>query len=145
MTWVFLGRAGALFFVAGAAGAMVLSACGAGEPGATASKALIERGAVLYQANCLTCHSGAKGGNIKDIPPPHNGNGHTWHHPDQQLIDITLNGLPLTVPGQKMPAFKDMLSEEDVQAILAYVKMWWTKDQRAWQATVTAQQKQVPQ
>jgi hypothetical protein len=49
-----------------------------------------------------------------------NANGHTWHHPDRQLIDIVLNGsgemgrmmrqmmgVPESVP--RMPAFKGVL------------------------------------
>lgn len=75
---------------------------------------------------------------MRDIPPPHNANGHTWHHPDQQLTDIVLNGFSFSVERQKMPAFKDTLTEDDVQAILSHIKMWWTDEQRQHQAEVTA-------
>ncbi len=123
--------------------AIIFTGCGnsgANQSTPASSPGLVEKGAVLYQANCLSCHGGSTGGNLRDIPPPHNANGHTWHHPDQQLIDIVLNGLSFSVEGQqKMPAFKDKLTEEDVKAILAYIKTWWTPKQRAWQATVTAQ------
>lgn len=102
------------------------------------SKATIERGAALYEANCLTCHVGPTGGSLRDIPPPHNANGHTWHHADQQIIDVILNGFSFSLEEQKMPPFKDTLTEEEAKAILAYIKTWWTKEQREWQATVTA-------
>lgn len=97
------------------------------------------RGSDLYQQNCLQCHGGATGGKLKDIPPPHNANGHTWHHADQQLTDMTLNGISFSLEEQKMPAFRDKLAEEDVKAILAYIKTWWTEEQRKWQREVTEQ------
>ncbi len=109
---------------------------------------LLERGEALYNANCRSCHGGATGGQMMDIPPPHNANGHTWHHPDCQLIDIVLNGsgemgemmrrmmgVPEDTP--RMPAFKGKLTEEEVEAILTYIKTWWTEEQRQVQARIT--------
>lgn len=121
--------------------ALALSACGIyGQAGTgTAFPPLVERGSVLYQQYCQSCHGGATGGNLKDIPPPHNANGHTWHHADQQIIDIIHNGFSFSLPEeQKMPAFKEKLAEDDAKAILAYIKTWWTEEQRRWQAEVTA-------
>jgi mono/diheme cytochrome c family protein len=115
-----------------------LVACGGANAPATADPTLA-KGAGLYTANCQSCHGGATGGNLKDIPPPHNANGHTWHHADQQLIDMTLNGISFSLEAQKMPAFKDKLTEEDVKAILAYIKTWWTEEQRKSQREVTRQ------
>ncbi len=75
---------------------------------------------------------------MRDIPPPHNANGHTWHHPDQLLMDIIQNGLAFAVEGQPtMPAFKDTLSPEETGMIVAYIKTLWTPEQRSFQATVT--------
>jgi mono/diheme cytochrome c family protein len=86
------------------------------------------------------------------IPPRHNANGHTWHHSDRQLMDTILNGsgemgemmrqmlgAPQGTP--RMPAFKATLTEEDIAAILAYIKTWWTEEQREWQAQVTRMQR----
>ncbi len=98
-----------------------------------------EQGRVLYTQYCTQCHGGAKGGKLQDIPPRHNANGHTWHHPDQQLTAIVLDGFSFSVESQKMPAFKGQLTEEDVRAVLAYIKTWWTPEQREWQAKVTAE------
>ena len=107
-------------------------------------------GAALYDANCVTCHGGPTGGQMMDYPPRHNANGHTWHHPDCQLQDTVLNGpgemgemmrrmmgVPTTTP--RMPAWKGKLSEEEVLAILAYIKTWWTEGQRQQQARATQQ------
>lgn len=121
--------------------ALALSSCGGTqvEPGGTPADPFIQNGARLYQANCQVCHGGATGGKLKDIPPPHNANGHTWDHPDQWLTAAILNGITFSLEEQKMPAFKDQLTEEDVKAILAYIKTWWTEEQRASQKKVTEQ------
>ena len=37
----------------------------------------------------------------------------------------------------QMPAFRDKLSESEADAILAYIKTWWTDEQRQSQADVT--------
>jgi len=78
------------------------------------------------------------GGSPTDFPPPHNAQGHTWHHGDCELIRWTLEGKPsFGATGTTMPAFADRLSEEDVRNILAHIKTWWTEEQREAQARVT--------
>lgn len=101
------------------------------------------RGEELYEANCASCHGGATGGDIADIPPRHNAEGHTWHHPDCELIEIVQDGMPrrpgLPDDAPTMPAFGDRLEEEDIQAILAHIKTWWDDDQLDFQGQVTRQ------
>jgi mono/diheme cytochrome c family protein len=123
------------------AAVFVLSSC-AGKPGLAgtpSSGSLAERGERLYQHNCQSCHGGATGGGLRDIPPPHNANGHTWEHADQLLTKIILEGVADPQQPQQMPAFKDRLTNEDVQAILTYIKTWWTEEQRQFQAKATAE------
>jgi hypothetical protein len=36
-----------------------------------------------------------------------------------------------------MPPFKDKLTELEVDAILIYIKTWWTEDQRERQADIS--------
>lgn len=85
---------------------------------------------------------------MMDIPPRHNANGHTWHHPDCQLVQIVLNGsgamgemmrqmMPNPQDAPRMPTFRGQLTEDEVMAILAYLKTWWTEEQRVWQAQVS--------
>jgi mono/diheme cytochrome c family protein len=38
-----------------------------------------------------------------------------------------------------MPAYVEVLTDEQIMGILAYIRRWWTDDQRAYQAQVTAQ------
>lgn len=95
---------------------------------------VVETGARLYAENCSTCHGDRDGkGGIPEAPR-HNDTGHTWHHPDAQLRDWVLNG---KVGFGQMPPQKDKLSAEQVDLILAYVKTWWTPDQRASQEDVS--------
>jgi len=97
------------------------------------------RGAELYEQQCQSCHGGPTGGSATDFPPPHNTQGHTWHHGDCDLIRWTLEGKPsLDTTGTTMPAFAGELSEADVRDILAHIKTWWTEEQRESQARVTA-------
>ena len=111
----------------------------------------LTRGEQLYNANCLVCHQGATGGAMMDYPPRHNANGHTWHHPDCELIQIILSGgdemtemmrqmMNPNPDAPRMPAWKDKLSREDIDAILAFIKTWWTEDERQAQARITQQQ-----
>src|SRR3546814_14468250 len=65
--------------------------------------------------------------------PPHDDTGHTWHHPDAVLFDLVKNGL---IPGRTapsdyqsdMPAFGSTLSDEQIIAVLAYIKSTWSSD-----------------
>lgn len=120
-------------------------------PGPVEPSAVVASGQALYETYCLGCHGGAEGGAMMDWPPRHNANGHTWHHPDCQLVATVLDGssemgemmrgmmgVPRDAP--RMPAFRGQLSEQDVRAILAYLKTWWTPQQRDFQRRVTEAQ-----
>lgn len=59
-------------------------------------------GEAVYMDNCASCHGADLQGetNWQDrdsdgylSAPPHDGNGHAWHHPDAQLLDITRRGV----------------------------------------------------
>jgi mono/diheme cytochrome c family protein len=104
-----------------------------------ADKARVELGKVLYANHCAACH----GANLQGQPnwrdrmangrlpaPPHDKTGHTWHHPDPLLVDMIKNGL---VPGRTappgyesdMPAYDGVLSDDEIIAIIAYIKSTW--------------------
>lgn len=93
----------------------------------------LERGRALYGQWCQTCHGEAvTGAGGEPTAPVHGPQGHTWHHPDGQLEAIILG--QFTYPGRTMPSFDSHLSEEEVAAILAYLKEGWTTEQREVQA-----------
>ena len=100
------------------------------------------RGQALYEANCVSCHAGPTGGTFGDYPPPHNANGHTWHHPDCFITRVTRDGIrepsALVPPdAPTMPAFRDRLSSDDINAVVAYIKTLWTPEERDAQASFT--------
>jgi mono/diheme cytochrome c family protein len=123
--------------------AATLAGCGALGAGRESEEARVARGEALYDTHCIDCHGGPTGGDLADVPPRHNAQGHTWHHGDCELVRWTLEGLPprpgLPPDTPPMPAFAGDLDEADVEAILAHLRTWWTPEQRAHQERVTAQ------
>lgn len=61
--------------------------------------------------------------------PPHDETGHTWHHADSVLFGITKRGLvpPYAPPDYQsdMPGFARRLSDDDIWAVLAFIKSHW--------------------
>ena len=109
------------------------------------------RGERLYNVYCSTCHGGADvaqgSASRASYPPPHNASGHTWQHPTCELEAIVRDGgddmtralrAAQAPPGAvEMPSFKDRLSADEIDAILAYIKTMWTDEQRQSQERVT--------
>jgi mono/diheme cytochrome c family protein len=69
--------------------------------------------------------------------PPHTNAGHTWHHPDRLLEEIVLKGSREVYRKEGMPAFENILTQEEVRAILGYLRTWWGEEQRGFQVEVT--------
>ena len=110
---------------------------------------MLDQGADLYAENCASCHGADLEGqpdwrrrleNGRMPAPPHDEAGHTWHHADQQLFDITKNGLASVVPGYEsdMPVFEGILSDAEITAILGYIKSTWPERERNYQAEITS-------
>ncbi len=97
---------------------------------------LVRQGEAIYTSTCITCHGDETGSDRQFGAPPHNETGHTWHHPDRLLFEWILEGPPLRTA---MPAFKETLSEEEVRAVLAYIKTFWPEDIRRNQITFSQQ------
>tara|TARA_Y100000815_G_scaffold19648_1_gene16859 strand:- start:628 stop:1110 length:483 start_codon:yes stop_codon:yes gene_type:complete len=117
--------------------------------GAPVTAEQIELGQEVYAANCASCH----GANLEGQPdwrrrnvngrmpaPPHDASGHTWHHADRPLFTITKLGVGAVVPGYEsdMPAFEGILSDDEIAAVLAFIKSTWPERERGFQAEVTA-------
>jgi mono/diheme cytochrome c family protein len=105
-------------------------------PGDAARIALGER---VYVQHCAACHGAKLEGqpewrsrlaNGRLPAPPHDESGHTWHHPDGVLFAITKNGLvPPYAPQwyeSDMPAFAGKLSDDEIWAVLGFIKSRWT-------------------
>ena len=101
---------------------------------------VIARGKTVYAEQCAACH----GSNLEGQPgwkkrrpdgtllaPPHNETGHTWHHRDQLLFDLTKLGLKALAGSDyktDMPVYKDILSDADIIATLSWIKSTWPAD-----------------
>lgn len=93
---------------------------------------IIARGQQVYQEHCASCHGenaqGAANWRQRDSdgfypPPPLNGTGHEWHHSTAALREMINNGSPI---GQgKMPAWNGKLSENDIDAVIAWFQSLW--------------------
>lgn len=139
--WIWI-VAGVAAVVAGVAFVMLDSA-GPGE-GAQSAAAPGDAvaGAALYAENCAACHGANLEGqadwrspNENGVypAPPHDETGHTWHHSDAVLFDYTKLGGQEMMQRQGvefesgMPAFGELLSDQEIQDILAYIKSTWSE------------------
>ncbi len=107
----------------------------------------IAQGQTNYQEHCATCH----GADLEGQPnwrvpnadgilpaPPHDASGHTWHHDFQLLFDYTrLGGAKLleergvTGFNSGMPGFGELLSDEEIWNVLAYIQSRWPEKVKA--------------
>ena len=122
---------------AAAAGGIVFASQDGDTTAAYRSPDVVALGAEVYDANCASCH----GADLEGQPnwrerdadgylpaPPHDASGHTWHHPTAQLFEITKYGTEAVVGGgyrSNMMGFGDALSDEEIEAVLAYIKSTW--------------------
>lgn len=116
--------------------------------------AQVTQGQAVYAAQCARCH----GANLQGQPnwrerqangrlpaPPHDATGHSWHHPDSTLFGITKHGMSdYAPPGYQsdMLAFDGILSDEEIAAVLAYIKSQWPPDIRDRQERINVQANQ---
>ena len=93
----------------------------------------------VYMENCASCHGAVLEGQANwrqsdadgYLPaPPHDETGHTWHHPDSYLFLITKYGIEEMI-GEKypnnMPAYENELTDNEIIAVLSYIKSTWPK------------------
>ena len=101
-------------------------------------RALVARGEPLYHRHCAACH----GARLEGQPdwqsrnaqgrlpaPPHDDTGHTWHHDDTVLFEVTKYGITRHAPPgyqSDMPAFGKTMTDDEIVAALAYIKSRWS-------------------
>lgn len=102
-------------------------------------------GKTVYETNCASCHGmqgegqpnwKQRGPDGKLPAPPHDSTGHTWHHPDDLLLEIIVQG---GESPSNMPAYADILTQAEMEATLAYIKTFWGERDLEFQREVTQQ------
>ncbi len=139
----YLGVGLAALLMAGWAVYLFLAASSGGGGLAPDDPTVVADGQRVYAAECASCH----GADLEGQPnwrerradgrlpaPPHDATGHTWHHPDAQLIALTKYG-PAALAGggyeSDMPAYEEKLSDQEIVAVLSYIKSTWPAEIRA--------------
>ena len=116
----------------------------------------LARGASLYAEHCASCH----GADLEGAPnwrqrgddglypaPPHDATGHTWHHGDQMLFDYTklggeglLAARGITNFDSGMPGYAEILTDDEIRDVLAFIKSTWPEPLRSHQEDMTRQE-----
>jgi S-disulfanyl-L-cysteine oxidoreductase SoxD len=113
---------------------------------------VLAKGERIYAEHCASCHGDrlqgqpdwrTRGADGLLPAPPHDADGHTWHHPDEMLFRITKFGVASIVgdPGYKtsMPAYDGRLSDDEIIAVLSWIKAQWPAQVRQKHDQINAQ------
>jgi mono/diheme cytochrome c family protein len=109
----------------------------------------LANGRAVYREHCASCH----GANLEGQPdwqtplpsgrlpaPPHDASGHTWHHSDRVLFEITKYGTAAVVGRgyeSDMPGFSPALADNHIREVLAFIKSTWPERERRYQQEMT--------
>jgi mono/diheme cytochrome c family protein len=106
--------------------------------------AIVALGANVYEANCASCHGAdlecqanwrSPGEDGRLLAPPHDETGHTWHHDSDTLFQLTKYGVSALINdpdyASNMPIYDGVLSDEEIIAVISYIKSTWSEEIRA--------------
>lgn len=104
---------------------------------------VVATGADIYATTCASCHGAALEGQPDwksrnadgRLPaPPHDASGHTWHHDSATLFTLTKLGVAEMIGDptylSDMPAYAGTLTDDQIIAVLSYIKSSWPQDIR---------------
>jgi len=105
------------------------------EPAPAPPDALMQHGARLYGQHCADCH-GKDGRGVDEVYPPLAGNRMVTTPEPVNAIRIVLNGgFPPATAGNPrpygMPPYSPILNDDDVAAVISYVRASWGNAARA--------------
>lgn len=100
-------------------------------------------GQAVYTENCASCHGANLEGQLNwRVPgpdgrlpaPPHDETGHTWHHDGYTLFRLTKYGTAALIGDpdyeNNMPIYQDVLTDDEIIAVLSYIKSTWPQEIR---------------
>jgi len=123
-------------------------------PGDPSDDEQVALGQVLYSRECARCHAEDLSGelgwvkknvdlpaaeiervtrSLDDVAPAHDASGDTWRRSDDVLFKIVKDG-PARALGKgqsRMPAFKKRLLDEEIWAVIAFMKSHWPDERTA--------------
>ena len=129
-------------------GAALIGACSEPPRADPENAQQVALGQTVYEARCASCHGVQLEGqpNWRDrlvsgkLPaPPHDPSGHTWHHADSVLFGMTKYGVERYAPPgyqSDMPAFEGRLNDDEIWAVIAYIKSTWPSEIKEMQAEI---------
>ena len=100
----------------------------------------VKMGKKVYVEQCASCHGvnleGQDGWrNTKldgmRLAPPHDKSGHTWHHADEVLFNLTKYGFKAMISEDyevSMPVYNGIIKDHEIVAVLSYIKSTWPAD-----------------
>lgn len=101
-------------------------------PPASSAEALAA-GHRLAQQHCTGCHTeGNPDGTVALMDRTgQSWTGHAWHHPDSILAQMIADGV--SRPTGTMPPFGAELHPDEIRTLIAFIKTFWTPEQRQFQ------------
>ena len=119
-------------------------------PGDASDLDQVAFGSRIYDRICANCHGAELDGQfgweqpLKDgtrLAPAHSTEGKTWRRADETLFEVvTLGGETLKPDGTKsrMPGFGEKLTEDEIWAVIAFIKSTWPTDLQEAQQNASA-------
>lgn len=125
-----------------------LPAATAPAPAAPPPQTLMQRGATLYDKHCADCH-GEDGAGVAGIYPPLAGNRAVTAPAPANALRIVLHGgfAPATAGNPRpygMPPYGPVLDDEEIAAVVSYVRAGWGNAGRAVTAAEVNANRAVP-
>jgi len=110
------------------------------KPGDPSDRNQVAFGGRVYGRICANCHGSGLDGQLgwqqpmKDgtrLAPAHNDKGKTWRLDDASLFEVVKSGgdfLKQDGKTSRMPAFKGKLTDDEIWAVISYIKSNWPAD-----------------
>ena len=100
----------------------------------------VKMGERVYLEQCASCHGVNLEGQVgwqdtmvdgMRLAPPHDKSGHTWHHPDEMLLNLTKYGFKAMINDDykvSMPVYDGISFDKEIIASLSHIKSTWPEE-----------------